>query len=286
MSMDLRKRTALRRRLLCVSLLVAVLPPSPAVPAERDPWRELEPGLHLGHFKPDPKPRIYSYPIVILKIDPAFYTFHLLTASEHDGRPRSSRTWCEEFDLKAAINAGMFRADAPLKSTGYMQNYLHLNNPRFNEVYGAFLVFNPKTTGIPDVRMVDSRTQTDWRDIVQKYHTVIQNYRLISGGAAVEGWQDTDIRYSAAAVGADNGGRTLFILSRAPYSIQDFVRALMGLPLAIQSAMYVEGGPEATLYVNVEKKAEWPGGVETGFPEKDDDWSQWRVPNVIGIRKK
>jgi hypothetical protein len=286
MSMDLRKRTALRRRLLCVSLLVAVLPPNPAVPAERDPWRELEPGLHLGYFKPDLKPKIYNYPIIVLKIDPALFTFHLLNASEHDGRPRSTRAWCEEFALKAAVNASMFRADAPLKSTGYMQNYLHVNNARFNEAFGAFMVFNPKTAGVPGVRMVDSRIQPEWREILREYHTVIQNYRLISGGAAVEGWQESDISHSTAAVGADTGGRILFILSRAPYSTQDFVRALLGLPLTVQSAMYVEGGPEATLYVNVEKKPDWPGNFETGFMEDDDDWSRWRIPNVIGIRKR
>lgn len=240
----------------------------------------------MGYFRPQLRSRFSSYPVAVLKIDPALFTFHLLSASEHERKPRSARAWCEEFGLRAAINASMFRADAPLMSTGYMRNYEHVNNGRFNEAFGAFMVFHPKTPGIPDVRMVDSRSQREWREILRNYHTVVQNYRLISAGEAVEGWPESGAVYSIAAVGADSAGSVLFILSRAPYSTRDFVRAIAELPLALESAMYVEGGPEAALHLNLEKKLEWPGSFEKGFQESDDNWSQWRIPNVIGIRKR
>ena len=46
--------------------------------------------------------------------------------------------------------------------------------------------------------------------------------------------------YSIAAVATDKSGNDLFIHSRAPFSVYDFNRMLLTLPLDIQNAMYKE----------------------------------------------
>ena len=46
--------------------------------------------------------------------------------------------------------------------------------------------------------------------------------------------------YSIAAVATDKSGNVLFIHSRAPFSVYDFNRMLLTLPLDIQNAMYKE----------------------------------------------
>jgi hypothetical protein len=51
--------------------------------------------------------------------------------------------------------------------------------------------------------------------------------------------------------------------------------------------MYVEGGPEATLYLNVGNKARaWVGNYEIDATEHDP--SRWgsEIPNAIGIVKR
>jgi hypothetical protein len=51
--------------------------------------------------------------------------------------------------------------------------------------------------------------------------------------------------------------------------------------------MYLEGGPEASLYLEANgKKIERIGSYETGFWESDTNEQFWPLPNVIGIVKK
>ena len=53
-----------------------------------------------------------------------------------------------------------------------------------------------------------------------------------------------------------------------------------GLDLA--SAMYVEGGPEATLHVATDLKIfTYVGSYETGFQENEDNDIEWLLPNVL-----
>jgi len=62
------------------------------------------------------------------------------------------------------------------------------------------------------------------------------------------------------------------------------VERLLRLPLGLRAAMYVEGGPEATLYAK-------DGGREIGvvgsFGSKAEQTEanarQWALPNVIGV---
>lgn len=51
--------------------------------------------------------------------------------------------------------------------------------------------------------------------------------------------------------------------------------------------MYLEGGPEATLALDVGgRREQWVGSYETGFHEADDNTTAWPLPNVIGLRRR
>ena len=254
--------------------------------AEPQPWKMLDEGLYLGEFASTLKSRISNFPITILKINPEFYSFKLLCASEHDGNMRTAKQWCNEFGLLAAINASMYQDTDPLKSTGYMKNYNHINNPHINAAFGAFMAFNPISSSLPESRFVDRRLQKDWKAQIEKYHTVVQNYRMISKGKR-KGWPQQKKLYSTAAVGMDKANNVLFIHSPSPYSTHDFINILLSLPIDIDSAMYLEGGPEATLYINpkdIHTKSE--GRYGTLFGKTFGDLSTLTLPNVIGIVKR
>jgi hypothetical protein len=246
----------------------------------------LDEGLYLGEFASTLKSRITDFPITILKIDPKFYAFKVLCASEHDGNMRTAKQWCDEFDLLAAINASMYQDTDPLKSTGYMKNYNHLNNPHINPAFGAFMTFNPIDSSLPEARFVDRRLQKDWEAQIEKYNTVIQNYRMISKGKR-KGWPQQDKLYSTAAMGMDIDKNILFIHSPSPYSTHDFINILLSLPIDIDSAMYLEGGPEATLYISpkeIQPKSE--GRYVSILGENYGDLSSLTLPNVIGVVKR
>ena len=100
-------------------------------------------------------------------------------------------------------------------------------------------------------------------DLTRKFNTVVQNYRMISGGKKT-GWPLQEIVYSTAAIGMDADNNVLLIFCRAPYSTHDFIDLLLALPVNIYNVMCVEGGPEATLYVKANgKEVEWVGSCET-----------------------
>ena len=195
-------------------------------------WQELEKGLYFWRFFSPQKSPVCNYPIVILKIDPKFYSFKLLSASEHEDKPRTAGKWAEEFGLLAVINAGMYIEDHKT-STGYMKNFDHINNGHINPKFGAFMTFNPISSRVPGVQIVD-RYHQDWKKLMKQYDTVIQNYRMISlKGENV--WEQSKRIYSIACVGIDENGNVLFIHSRTPFSVHDFNHILIGLPLAIKT---------------------------------------------------
>jgi len=255
-------------------------------PAQRGllAWKRLGEGLSLGEFHPSQKSTVCNYPIVALKIDPKVYEFKLISASEHGGKPKTAREWPNEYGLVAAINASMYKKDYKT-STGYMKNFQYTNNGQSNPKFGAFMAFNPINVAMPAVQIID-RYDQDWKKLIKEYNTVIQNYRMISlKGYNV--WKQSNKIYSTAAVAIDKHGNVLFIHSRSPYSVHDLNHILLELPLDIKNAMYVEGGPEATLYVKADGMAlEWVGSYETNFFEHDDNKSAWQIPNVIGIVKR
>ena len=88
-------------------------------------------------------------------------------------------------------------------------------------------------------------------------------------------------------IGIDKEGNVLFIFSRSPYSVYDFINMLLAPSIKLYNAMYLEGGPEASFYLNHNgHKVKKMGSYETGFNENDDNHRFWPIPNIIGITKK
>ena len=167
-----------------------------------------------------------------------------------------------------------------------MKNCSHINNPHSNPSFGAFMVFNPIDPSHPKVRFIDRRLQKNWNAQIEKYHIVVQNYRMISKGK-MRGWPQQQKLHSTAAMGMDKENNVLFIFSWSPYSTHDFIHILLSLPIYIDSAMYLEGGPEATLYINPNHlQIKGKGRYGTVFGEYDGDISTLTIPNVIGIVKR
>ena len=175
-----------------------------------------------------------------------------------------------------------------LTSTGFMKNYDHVNSPNIHPKFGAIMAFNPLDSvksKVPKVQIIDMYEQ-DWEEIVSNYHTLIQNYRLITLRQE-NAWQQSDQIYSIAAVGMDKNGNVLFIFSCAAHSGHDFANILLSLPISIENAMYVEGGPAATLYFSAEGSVlDKFGSYETGVYASDNSKKPSPIPNVIGIVEK
>lgn len=247
-------------------------------------WEKLDDGLFLAEFATKKESLYGDSKITVLKIDSEKYNIKLMSASEHDYKLRTAEKWAEEFDLVATINAGMFEQDY-LTATGYMKNYQHVNNPKQKKGFNTIFAFNPKKKGIPLAQIIDTRCQ-NFSKLKDKYNSLIQSIRMINCHQK-NTWSQQPKMWSIAALGIDKEGNILFIHSRSPYTVHDFIDNLLSLPININNAMYLEGGPEASLYFNLpNKKIERIGSYETGFRENNDNNEFWPIPNIIGIKKK
>jgi hypothetical protein len=100
-------------------------------------------------------------------------------------------------------------------------------------------------------------------------------------------WQQQAQKWSTAAIGTDRQERVLFIHAGSPFSTHDLINILKLLPLNIARAMYVEGGPQAQLYVKTDgHEHEFVGGYELPLSQDSDSLFSWPIPNVVGISLK
>ena len=241
-------------------------------------WLTLEPGLDFGEFRLEGG----DFRLTALRIDPAHFDF-LLCASSADGKgPRALDAWGREKDLVAAINASMYREDGAT-STGYMRGAGHVNNPRLVERFGAFFVAGPDSDGLPQAAIVD-RDMPDWRERLDQYDLVLQNYRMINADRRIL-WSPGGPLYSISAVAQDGTGRILFLHSRAPVEAYAFAQQLLHLPLDVRTVMYVEGGAQAGLLVRAHSLRREMGGVHAPSLLVTGNLKAL-LPNVLGVRRK
>jgi len=220
----------------------------------------------------------------IVKIDPTQAKLTLLLASEHDKRLRTAAQWCEEYNLIAAINAGMFQGDY-LTNVGYLKNGSYIQNKRWKSQYKSVLAFDPTGSGLPSAIMVDVENHSDLRNI-HDYASVIQNLRLMKG-RGVNVWSKSDRKWSEAAVGMDKGGHVLFVFSRYPFTMREFNEVIKSLDLGVVSMMHVEGGPLASLSIRAKDvMIDLTGSYESDVHPDDTNNIQWPIPNIIGVRVK
>lgn len=209
----------------------------------RPQWLVLAPGLEFGEFRLNES----DSKLTVLRIDPENFDFILCAAGEGGQKAATLKDWAAAKGLAAAINASMYLPDNRT-STGYMRSGTYVNNPRIMGRFGAFFVAGPRKAGIPRACIID-RDQPGWRERLDDYDLVIQNYRMTNGDRRIL-WSPGGPLYSISAVAEDGSGHILFLHSQKPVEAYSFVQQLLHLPLDARTVMYVEGGAQAGLLVN------------------------------------
>ena len=262
-------------------LLALGAEPRAATPIQ---WAMLEPGIEYATIDPPgPEDLPIDGRIHVVRIDPRRRKLEAVMSGGDDAKLRTAGAWCRERKLAVAINMGMYEKDGQT-NTGYARKAGYVNNGHWGGKYKAALGFAPTKAGAAPILMADLDKPGDQTRLAD-YGTVVQNLRLIRGGQNM--WTKQDRRWSEAAVAVDKQGRVLFIFCRYPHAMKELNDLLLALPLGIDTAMHVEGGPEASLSIHAGKvNLDLNGSYETGFVENDGEGRQWPIPNVLGVRAR
>lgn len=258
-------------------------------------WYEISTGLYLMEFFPNKNyangeeiRRVLSanHPIRVLKVNLDHYVLQLLSRSEHGRERYTAETWANEFGMVATINAGMFARDYTTH-VGYMRNFGHVNNSRLiRNGYNAMLAFNPVDSFLYPIKIFELDLSS-FDSIERRYNTLLQNIRMVDSTQR-NVWAQSNQIYSIAAMAVDRENNLLMVHSRTPYSVHDFIDILINnRNLNIYNAMYLEGGPESSLFLNVGNiTIRSFGSYESAVYQKDDNDGFWVLPNVIGLKPR
>ncbi len=244
------------------------------------PWNAIATGVEYAALSIVDNPTAGDGVLHIVRIDPAKAKLRSLMASAMDKQPRTAKNWCTSFGMTAVINAGMYDLDH-LTHVGYMKSGDHINNRRWAKKYNSVFVFNPLKTDLPQAQIID--LAEDRPPVIESYGTVIQNLRLIKG-LGINAWKEQPKKWSESALAIDNRGRVLFLFIRFPLSMHEFNEKILHLPLNINRAMHLEGGPVSSLSICTNAKdIHLSGSMDMGPIDDGGKYGQWPVPNVLGV---
>jgi len=251
------------------------------------PWITLTDGLQYVELDAPEKSVVNDSKLTILKVDTWKFDFQFLTASEHGKRLRTAEEWAKEFDQNIIINAGMYNYNKVHSNKGYMKNYNHLNNPDKSGYYNAILAMHPKDKLKPPFKIIDI-TYQDWAKVKTQYFSLCQGMRMIGQeGEGMAYSKRPDQSCSMVLTATDNVGNLYIIYTRSPYTHLAMIGFLQGLPLNIRTTVYLEGGPETSLYVNTgDTVIAKYGSYVSNTCDNDDNDHFRKIPNVIALRKR
>lgn len=266
-----------------LSLLALLL-----APPARASWTALEPGLDLGEFAiPDADPGQPQATFTILRVDPASWSLELHCVESVACPQRlTARQWCERKKLVAGINACMLITNfrTPVGFAAAQGQVLIERANHFQSV----AAFDPVPgRELAPFRIFDLDAPGVTMDAIRRdYGSVVQNLRLIKRPRENR-WHRQDRRWSEAALAEDARGRILLVFCRAPLTMRDFNKALLGLGIGVVAAQHLDGGPPAQLFVRAgDVERELVGSYKTGMREnRDNIWAR-PIPVVLGVRRR
>lgn len=250
-------------------------------------WNQLDKGIWYAEYKAIRKSKISDSKISVIKINPSNYNLELKITTQTDSIFRTLPEWCEKESYVFGINAGMYSLVNKFKATGFMRNGNYINNSVFKDAFNALLAFNPKSLDLPKIKIIDLVNQK-YEDYSAEYQCYVQSIRMIDNDGKAVYWNSkSKLSCSMTLLAIDKKGNILFLFTRSPYKPNEMIDFMILSNLQIQTAMYLEGGPEASFYINLPDTAFGKFGsyVSQTYPtDKNDEFK--KMPNIIGIKQK
>lgn len=248
-------------------------------------WKEAAPGIDFCETDAPLKSNVNDSRLTVLRIDPDKVEFELLCGTALDKQPHTVKEWAERYDFDIVFNAGMYELVNKMKSRAYMQTGKHVNNGELEPEFNSMFVFHPIDTSRPSVDIVDLEC-SPWEQVKPNFGSFAQGLRMIDCNGSPLEWKSKQ-SCSMLLAAKDPEGKLVLVFTRSPYFHNDMIRFLGMFPMKLTHAIYLEGGPETSLYVHVgTTRLNKIGSWVSDTYENDANDHFWKLPNVIGVRLK
>lgn len=254
-------------------------------------WQNIVPGLDFCETYAPRKSDINDSKITLLKIKPEYFDFKLLMATEHYKKSLDAKEWADSFKMNIVFNAGMYDLSRKLYSKGLLIGEKHANKPELFPNYKSLIAFNPKDSTERKFTICDLECDS-FRTVSSKYACLAQGLRMLDCNGDPIGWNKRKQYCSQLISTIDDVGNLYLIFVRSPYLHNEMIAYMREMKLNLYNAIYMEGGPQTSLYVDIQKNGtplfhlEKIGSyVSETYPNDKNDHF-WKLPNVIGLKLK
>lgn len=255
-------------------------------PLKNPTWLSISDGLSMIELDAPKKSILGDSKITVIKIDPKYFDFNLLTATEH-GIPLTAKEWADTFQMNIVFNASMYELTKPLISRAFLKNFNHHNNSEVNPNYNAMIAMNPLDTNKHNECAILDLKCEPWDNVKTNYHCYAQGMRMIDCNGGPMDWNKKKQSCSMLVAAVDPYNNFYLIFSRSPYTHNEMITFMQKMPYELSNAIYLEGGPETSIYMKFgDLEIKKVGSYVSQTYPNDDNLDFWRLPNVIGLKKK
>lgn len=250
-------------------------------------WQTLGKGISLLETFAPLKSYVGDSKLTILRLNPDKLEFHVYAATHGDSVRKDAMEWADSLRLNIVFNAGMYELSKPLNARGFLKTFDHFNNPNLAEGFNCMLGVGPKDTSkYNNIDILDLQC-ANWQSAKNDFEGYVQCLRMIDCNGGPMSWTRRKQSCSMLVAAKDPQGRFYLIFCRSPYSQNQMIAFMKEMPFELSHALYLEGGPETSLLVDVnehciQKVGSW---ISTSY-ETDKNNHFWNLPNIVGIRMK
>ena len=240
-------------------------------------WRALGRGLNFTEIQVFRKEKPVES-LAVVKVDPAYNAFQVL-----HGQPRSITLWQQELGAPVIFNASYYCRNA--QPCGLVLSNGKPIGPKHNSRMRGMFVAEPKglSPDIPRATILDltitpiNVKTLPWTQGVQSYPLLLDYKGHIRVRSSAKTAQRTVIAIDR------NGYILIFNTNQAYFTLRDFANFLKASALEIDSALNLDGGTEAQLYIKTKDFEEFsPASWESRLGNLLDQKKFW-LPTVVGV---
>ncbi len=224
-------------------------------------WRENAPGLEAARAVLFYGARIGPADLFLVRIDPSRYDLKPYHENEFPEEAQVNLSgWADRLkEASALINGGQYYPDRAYM--GYLSRDGKIISPGVHPGWKAFLAFAPNPeapAGHPRATVIDHE-EKGRRLMPEDYRHVVQSFMILDSEGRIR-VRDSHNLAGRAAIGEDEGGRLILIMTPAAVSLHDLAVILKSSGLGLKRVMGLDGGFESQLLVRQNGKAFFSGG--------------------------